>query len=341
MERVDLDALTFDDRGLIPVIVQDADNGEVLMFAWSNRDALERTIAEGRMVYWSRSRQERGARATPPDTSSTGRSSGPTATATCSSRGSTRRAPPATRASGRASSASSADERSRGHLLCDAVRPAAAVRDDRARHADDLAVRVRLREQLERRRRPRGPRRSGRSRRRSRGSGSCTGSRPGRRPRRSAHEFTGPSSTSKERPLASLAANSVSRSSSNRAAFGSSSPAAIASITAPGRDVLREPVDVPVGVAIFDEPVREPDHHVDAEVRAQALLDLLSGHRRVPVRMKEALLRGQQRALTVDEERAAFEDERRPVPSDRRSARRAAPGAARRRRTAGTSPPTS
>jgi phosphoribosyl-AMP cyclohydrolase len=55
---VDLDALRFDARGLIPVIAQDADNGEVLMLAWANREALERTLAEGRMVYWSRSRQE-------------------------------------------------------------------------------------------------------------------------------------------------------------------------------------------------------------------------------------------------------------------------------------------
>jgi phosphoribosyl-AMP cyclohydrolase len=58
MERVELDELIFDDAGLIPVIVQDADNGDVLMFAWSNREALDRTIAEGRMVYWSRSRRE-------------------------------------------------------------------------------------------------------------------------------------------------------------------------------------------------------------------------------------------------------------------------------------------
>ena len=58
MERVQLDELLFDERGLIPVIVQDAENGDVLMFAWSNREALDRTIAEGRMVYWSRSRQE-------------------------------------------------------------------------------------------------------------------------------------------------------------------------------------------------------------------------------------------------------------------------------------------
>ena len=55
---VDLDALRFDDRGLIPVIVQDAEGGDVLMFAWANRSSLERTLTEGRMVYWSRSRQE-------------------------------------------------------------------------------------------------------------------------------------------------------------------------------------------------------------------------------------------------------------------------------------------
>ncbi len=56
--RMNLDELRFDDRGLIPVIAQDATNGEVLMFAWANREALERTLEEGRMVYWSRSRQE-------------------------------------------------------------------------------------------------------------------------------------------------------------------------------------------------------------------------------------------------------------------------------------------
>jgi phosphoribosyl-AMP cyclohydrolase len=55
---LELDGLAFDERGLIPVVVQDAENGDVLMMAWANRDALERTLAEGRMVYWSRSREE-------------------------------------------------------------------------------------------------------------------------------------------------------------------------------------------------------------------------------------------------------------------------------------------
>jgi phosphoribosyl-AMP cyclohydrolase len=55
---MNLDELAFDDRGLIPVIAQDAENGDVLMLAWANRQSLERTLAEGRMVYWSRSRQE-------------------------------------------------------------------------------------------------------------------------------------------------------------------------------------------------------------------------------------------------------------------------------------------
>jgi phosphoribosyl-AMP cyclohydrolase len=55
---MNLDGLDFDERGLIPVIAQDADNGDVLMLAWATRETLQRTMAEGRMVYWSRSRQE-------------------------------------------------------------------------------------------------------------------------------------------------------------------------------------------------------------------------------------------------------------------------------------------
>jgi phosphoribosyl-AMP cyclohydrolase len=55
---VNLDEVSFDDRGLIPVVVQDVENGDVLMVAWSNREALRRSLDEGRMSYWSRSREE-------------------------------------------------------------------------------------------------------------------------------------------------------------------------------------------------------------------------------------------------------------------------------------------
>jgi phosphoribosyl-AMP cyclohydrolase len=57
-DPVELDELRFDDGGLIPAVVQDADNGDVLMMAWMNRESLERTLDEGRTVYWSRSRRE-------------------------------------------------------------------------------------------------------------------------------------------------------------------------------------------------------------------------------------------------------------------------------------------
>lgn len=51
-----LEALRFDDRGLVPVVAQDARTGQVLMVAWANLDALRRTLASGFMHYWSRSR---------------------------------------------------------------------------------------------------------------------------------------------------------------------------------------------------------------------------------------------------------------------------------------------
>ena len=44
--------------GLIPAIAQEADSGKVLMMAWMNREALEKTVALNRVVYWSRSRQK-------------------------------------------------------------------------------------------------------------------------------------------------------------------------------------------------------------------------------------------------------------------------------------------
>jgi len=53
---VNVDDVNFDDRGLVPVVAQDVATGDVLMLAWANRDALLRTLDEGRMVYWSRSR---------------------------------------------------------------------------------------------------------------------------------------------------------------------------------------------------------------------------------------------------------------------------------------------
>jgi len=51
-----LDELLWDKDGLIPAIAQDAATGDVLMFAWMNRDALARTVETGEAVYFSRSR---------------------------------------------------------------------------------------------------------------------------------------------------------------------------------------------------------------------------------------------------------------------------------------------
>ncbi len=52
-----LDSITWDRDGLVPVIAQEAATGDVLMFAFMNREALARTAAIGQAVYWSRSRQ--------------------------------------------------------------------------------------------------------------------------------------------------------------------------------------------------------------------------------------------------------------------------------------------
>ncbi len=56
--RIDDAGLRFDDRGLIPAVVQEADTGEVLMVAWMNAESLSMTIDGGETVFWSRSRQE-------------------------------------------------------------------------------------------------------------------------------------------------------------------------------------------------------------------------------------------------------------------------------------------
>ena len=53
-----MENLSFNNDGLIPVITQDADTKEVLMFAWMNKEALEMTLSTQRMTYWSRSRNQ-------------------------------------------------------------------------------------------------------------------------------------------------------------------------------------------------------------------------------------------------------------------------------------------
>jgi len=50
--------LKFDDKGLIPAIVQDADSGEVLMLGYMNRESIERTLSSSEVWFYSRSRQE-------------------------------------------------------------------------------------------------------------------------------------------------------------------------------------------------------------------------------------------------------------------------------------------
>jgi phosphoribosyl-AMP cyclohydrolase/phosphoribosyl-ATP pyrophosphohydrolase/phosphoribosyl-AMP cyclohydrolase len=53
-----IESVNFNENGLVAAIAQDVDNGDVLMMAWMNAESLAMTLAEGRMVYWSRSRQE-------------------------------------------------------------------------------------------------------------------------------------------------------------------------------------------------------------------------------------------------------------------------------------------
>ena len=56
--KTGLKDLKFDRRGLIPAIVQDYRNGEVLMLAYMNKESLRRTLKAGRTCFWSRSRRE-------------------------------------------------------------------------------------------------------------------------------------------------------------------------------------------------------------------------------------------------------------------------------------------
>jgi phosphoribosyl-AMP cyclohydrolase len=56
MSKQWLDEIKWTDDGLVPVIAQDDASGEVLMFAWMNRESLALTVEEGKAIYWSRSR---------------------------------------------------------------------------------------------------------------------------------------------------------------------------------------------------------------------------------------------------------------------------------------------
>jgi phosphoribosyl-AMP cyclohydrolase/phosphoribosyl-ATP pyrophosphohydrolase/phosphoribosyl-AMP cyclohydrolase len=56
--EAELDAVQFNADGLVAAIVQEQATGEVLMFAWMNRESLRRTLETGRTWFWSRSRQE-------------------------------------------------------------------------------------------------------------------------------------------------------------------------------------------------------------------------------------------------------------------------------------------
>jgi len=53
-----IDRVKFDASGLIPAIIQQVDSREVLMLGYMNAEALRRTLTQGRVTFWSRSRQE-------------------------------------------------------------------------------------------------------------------------------------------------------------------------------------------------------------------------------------------------------------------------------------------
>jgi phosphoribosyl-ATP pyrophosphohydrolase/phosphoribosyl-AMP cyclohydrolase len=55
--QVDADSLLWDERGLIPAIVQDADTHQVLVLAYMNRESLRLSQEQGQVWFWSRSRQ--------------------------------------------------------------------------------------------------------------------------------------------------------------------------------------------------------------------------------------------------------------------------------------------
>lgn len=58
MTKFDVSTLTYDSAGLIPAVIQDNTSKAVLMVGYMNAEAVERTLTEGRVTFWSRSRQE-------------------------------------------------------------------------------------------------------------------------------------------------------------------------------------------------------------------------------------------------------------------------------------------
>ncbi len=57
-QSIPLDKIQYDDRGLVPAIVQDYLDGTVLMMAWMNSESIQKTLTTGETWFWSRSRQE-------------------------------------------------------------------------------------------------------------------------------------------------------------------------------------------------------------------------------------------------------------------------------------------
>jgi phosphoribosyl-AMP cyclohydrolase len=57
-QRAVLDRIRFTETGLVPAIIQQWDTREVLMMGWMDAEAFRRTMTEGRVTFWSRSRQE-------------------------------------------------------------------------------------------------------------------------------------------------------------------------------------------------------------------------------------------------------------------------------------------
>jgi phosphoribosyl-ATP pyrophosphohydrolase/phosphoribosyl-AMP cyclohydrolase len=55
---VDINAIRWDERGLVPTVIQDVNTQQVLMVAYMNRESLTKTLETGETVFWSRSRAE-------------------------------------------------------------------------------------------------------------------------------------------------------------------------------------------------------------------------------------------------------------------------------------------